>query len=243
VTKSRVIAHCGHKVTNVTSPGLARRTASPSALRRASEIVLVAGTVLAALAALGPSWAARTGVAVAVVAAVLACIFAWRELFWERRQHHRAMLAAAWAHGEALTEERTRNAAVVETLNTRLRDAGSLIERQRVTIAEIRIKLSSLRGDKVYLEGEVAHREKVISALRETVRAREAELIALRDEEDAEVHHMPKRVLAEHESTAVELLPAPGDLWTDTSAPTVVDLKMLETAMVLPNYEADRQVG
>ena len=40
----------------------------------------------------------------------------------------------------------------------------------------------------------------MISALRETVRAREAELITLRDETDADVHHMPRRVLAEHES-------------------------------------------
>ena len=126
------------------------------------------------------------------------------------------MLAASWAHGEALTEERTRNAAVVDTLNGRLRDAGSLIERQRVTVAEFKIKISSLRGDKVYLEGEVAHREKVISSLRETVRAREAELITLRDEDDAEVHHMPKRVLAEHESVREEM-PEP----TATCGPTV----------------------
>ena len=226
----------------MTSPGPARRTASPSALRRASQIVLVAGTVLAALAALGPLWTTRSGVAVAVTAAVLACLFAWRELYWERRQHHRAMLAASWAHGEALTEERTRNAGVVDALNGRLGNAGTVIERQRVTIAELKIKISSLKGDKVYFEGEVAHREQVITALRETVRAREAELITLREEEDADVHHMPKRVLAEHESVWAEM-PEPGDLWTDGSAPTVVDLKMLETAMASPNYEDDRQVG
>lgn len=48
-----------------------------------------------------------------------------------------------------------------------------------------------------------AHREKVISALWKTIRAREAELITLRDQDDVEVHHMPKRVLAEHESVRV----------------------------------------
>jgi Dihydro-orotase-like len=79
---------------------------------------------------------------------------------------------------------------------------------QRVTIAEFKIKLSSLRGDKVYLEGGVAHREKVISALRETVRAREAELITLRTRTTSRCTHMPKRVLAEHESVRVDL-PAP----------------------------------
>ena len=199
--------------------------------------------MLAGLAAIGPIWSVRSGVVIAVIAGVLATLFGWRELYWERRQHHRAMLAATWAHGAALTEERTRNGAVVETLNGRLQDAGTLIERQRVTIAEFKIKVSSLRGDKVYLEGEVAHRERVISSLRETVRAREAELITLRDDSDAEVHHMPKRVLADHEPVHEEL-PDPGDLWTDRSAPTVVDLMMLETAMARSNYEAaDREVG
>ena len=38
-------------------------------------------------------------------------------------------------------------------------------------------------------------------------------------------------------------MPEPDDLWTDGTHPTVVDLKMIEMAMVLPNYEADRQLA
>ena len=37
------------------------------------------------MAAFGPAWVVRIGVAIAVVAAVLACAFAWRELFSARR--------------------------------------------------------------------------------------------------------------------------------------------------------------
>ena len=141
---------------------------------------------------------------------------------------------------EALTEERTRNATVVDTLLARVADAGVLIERQRVIIAELKMRVSGLKGDKAYLRAEVDHRESVISSLRDTVRAREAELVALRDEPDAEVHTMPRRVFAEHEPTVEETLTAE-DLWTDGSHPTVVDLKTLDLAMVLPNYEEDRQ--
>ena len=47
-----------------------------------------------------------------------------------------------------------------------------------------------------------AHREKLISAIRKTIRAREAELITLRDQDDVEVHHIPKRA-AEHKSVRV----------------------------------------
>ena len=88
----------------------------------------------------------------------------------------------------------------------------------------------------------MTHRETVITALRETVRAREAELISLREEDDCEVHHMPRRVLAEHES-AWDEIPGVDELWTDGSHPTVVDLKMIDTAMVMPNFEADRQLA
>jgi hypothetical protein len=211
-------------------------------LRRASEIVLVAGTVVAVIAAFGPGWSVRLGVAVAVTAAVVACVFAWRELRAERRGHAKAMLAAAQEHGRQLTEERTRNAAVVDTLNGRIGDARLAIERLRVMVAELKMQVSGLRGDTVYLAGEVSHRENVIAGLRETVRAREAELISLREEDDCEVHHMPKRVLAEHESKWDEI-PGVDEQWSDGDHPTVFDLKLIDKAMALPNYEVDRQVS
>ena len=226
----------------MTSPTFANRQAKPTTLRRASEIVLVSGTVVGVVAAFGPGWSVRVGVAVAVAAAVTACAFAWRELNSARRGHAKAMLAASQEHGRRLTEERTRNAAVVDTLSQRIADARTVIERLRVMVAELKMQVSGLRGDTVYLAGEVSHRENVISALRETVRAREAELISLREEDDCEVHHMPRRVLAEHESKWDDI-PGVDELWGDGSHPTVFDLKMIDTARAMPNYEVDRQVS
>ena len=221
-------------MTSVTSPAAGSRGLKASPLRRISEIVLVVGTVAAAAAASsGSVWFVRLGVATAITAALVACAFAWRELNTARHTHAQAMLKATREHGEALTEDRTRNAAVVHTLRLRISDAGKLIEKQRVTIALQRQQISSLRDDRAYLKGEVAYREKVISALRETVREREAELIVLRDEPDAEIHHMPRRVLAEHESVWRELSA------TDELHPTEMDFTVIE--MVMPNYEADRQ--
>lgn len=226
----------------MTSPTLASRQAKPTTLRRASEIVLVSGTVLAVIAAFGPGWSVRVGIGVSVAAAVLACAFAWRELSSARRGHAKAMLSALQEHGRQLTEERTRNAAVVDTLSGRIADARTVIEKLRVMVAELKMQVSGLRGDTVYLAGEVGHRENVISALRDTVRAREAELISLRDEDDCDVHHMPRRVLAEHESKWDDI-PGVDELWGDGSHPTVFDLKMIDTAMAMPNYEVDRQVS
>jgi hypothetical protein len=226
-------------LTGVTSPAAATRGLKVSPLQRTSEIVLVAGTVLAAAAASGSIWIVRLGVAVAIATALVSCAFAWRALNTARRTHAQAMLKATREHGEVLTEERTRNAAVVETLSLRISDARKVIEKQWVTIARQRQQITGLQDDRVFLRGEVEYRDKIISGLHETVREREAELIALRDETDAEVHHMPRRVLAEHESISPEL-DAVDDMSADMAS-TVVDLKIIE--MVMPNYEADRQLA
>ena len=221
-------------MTSVTSPATASRGLKASPLRRISEIVLVVGTVAATVAASSESvWVVRMGVATAITAALVACAFAWRELNTARHAHAEAVLEATRKHGAALTEERTRNAGVVQTVRLRVSDASRMIEKQRVTIARQQQQISSLKDDRAYLRGEVQYREKVISGLRETVREREAELITLRDEPDAEVHHMPRRVLAEHESIWRELHA------TDGLPPTLEDVTVIE--LVMPNYEADRQ--
>jgi septal ring factor EnvC (AmiA/AmiB activator) len=196
--------------------------------------VLVAGSVLAVAAAFGPAWAARAGVGIAVAAAVLACVFAWRELFDAQRSHARSMLAASQRHGAQLRDERQHNASVVETLTGRVRDATRVVDGQRVTITALRHEVFALEGDRTTLRGQLQQRDKVISWLRSTVRSQDAELTTLRTQlqvqEDeraaAEVHRLPRRVRAEF--AAVE----ESDV---TELPTF--------ASVLPNYEVDRRLA
>jgi hypothetical protein len=237
VAKSTVVSMPSHMVTSVTLPANASRGLKVSPLQRISEIVLVVGIMAAAAAAAGPLWVVRLGVAAAILAALTACAFAWREINSARHAHAQAMLRVSRDHGVTLTEERRRNASVVDTLQLRISDAGKVIERQRRRIAEQRLQLSDLKTDQAYLKGEVEYREKVITALRETVRERETELSELGDGVDAEVHHMPRRMQGEHESvwdelSAVEEISGESDRVED-------DLAIID--MVLPNYEADRQ--
>jgi hypothetical protein len=224
-------------VTSVTSPAIASRGLKASPLQRISEIVLITGTVAAAATAAGPPWLVRLGVATAIMTALVACAFAWRELNSARHAHADAMLKASREHGAALREERSRNAAVVDALGLRIRDAGKVIERQRTRIAEQRLEIAGLRDDRVYLRGEIEHREKVIFELREAVREREPELDTLHAESDAEVHHMPRRVLAGQEEFVWQEL-SPEDEISE-SRQSFVDLKII--SMALPNYEDDRQ--
>jgi len=224
-------------VTSVTSPATASRGLKASPLQRISEIVLITGTVAAAAAAAGPLWLVRLGVATAIMAALVACAFAWRELNSARHAHADAMLKASREHGAALREERSRNAAVVDALGLRIRDAGKVIERQRIRIAEQRLEIAGLRDDRGYLRGEVEHRDKVIFELREAVREREPERDTPRAEAEAEVHHMPRRVLAGQDEFVWQEL-SPEDEISE-SRQSLVDLKII--SMTLPNYEDDRQ--
>ncbi len=228
-------------VTSVTSPATACRGLKASPLQRISEIVLITGTVAAAATAAGPLWLVRLGVATAIMTALVACAFAWRELNSARHAHADAMLKASREHGAALREERYRNAAVVDALGLRIRDAGKVIERQRTRIAEQRVEIAGLRDDRVYLRGEVEHRDKVIFELREAAREREPELDTINAESDAdadaEVHHMPRRVLAGQEEFIWQEL-SPEDEISE-SRQSFVDLKII--SMSLPNYEDDRQ--
>lgn len=224
-------------VTSVTSPATASRGLTASRLQRISEIVLITGTVAAAAAAAGTLWMVRLGVATAISAALLACVFAWRELNSARHAHADAMLKAAREHGAALTEERSRNAAVVDALGTRIFDASKVIERQRMRMAAQRLEISGLKEDRVYLRGEVEYRVKVISALRETVREQEVELITPPAELDAEVHHMPRRVLAGQENFVWQELSAEDEI--TGAVPSLADLAII--SMAQPEYEDDRQ--
>ena len=225
----------------MTSPATACRGLKASPLQSISEIVLITGTVASAATAAGPLWLVRLGVATAIMTALLACAFAWRELNSARHAHADAMLKASREHGAALREERYRNAAVVDALGLRIRDAGKVIERQRTRIAEQRVEIAGLRDDRVYLRGEVEHRDKVIFELREAVREREPGLDTINSESDAdaEVHHMPRRVLAGQEEFVWQEL-SPEDEISE-SRQSFVDLKII--SMSLPNYEDDRQLA
>jgi hypothetical protein len=222
----------------------ASRSAATPGLRRASEVVLVAGTAIAVAAASGPLWATRVGVVVAVVAAVVACVCAWRELFHAERRHARTLLQTSQRHGTELREERRRNAEVVDTLTERVHQTVAVVDGQRVTIAGLRHEVFVLEGDRTALRATVADRDRTIGSLRTTVQRQEVLITGLEtrvaqlevEQQDgrdgAEVHQMPRRPQDELDAVA------------EREDSLVLDLRPLETVQsVLPNYEADRRFG
>ncbi len=221
-----------------------RRGATPSSLRRASTVALAVGTVLAVASAFGPVWVVRAGVVAACLAAVLASALAWRELRAARRVHGRQMVAAAQQHGAALREERARNADIVGVLSERLRAAGATIDKQRSRIAELMTQVSRLHGERGRLAVQTEQQAEVITTLRSEARerelalkAREDELRALREAEQAAIRHMPRRMRLDAvpdeppAETEAELLDRAGRR-------AAIDL-----STVLPNYEVQQRVG
>jgi hypothetical protein len=226
----------------VTSPdpagSLPSRRAGSSALRRAATVVLILGTVLSLLLAFGPAWATLLGIPVAIASAVVACVLAWRELRLVRRAHARQLLQVDQDHGKKLTEERQRNAEVVTVLSSRVQDYAGVIKGQKLTIAQLKGQLLAVQKDNFRLSSEVERRDLAIGSLRATVSAREAELrVLLAEENEAEVHALPRRVLADHHAAVSGSSTASGD--ADAG---VVDLKVAE-AKVLPNFEGTRRLA
>ena len=191
-------------------------------LHRATQIVLVAGSVLALAAAAGPLWLVRAGLVVAVATTVVTATLAWRELAAARRRHAQRLLATDRRHGDTLSSERARNAEVVEALTERVTSAGMVVAGQRTVIAQLRGEVGVLTTERDALQEQVAERDGLIGLFRSSLRAQEAALLEARQVEraDAEVHHLPRR---------------------SRPADDVLDPQMAELAMVLPNYEATRR--
>src|SRR3954468_12071052 len=212
--------------------GRAARREPVARLHRATQIVLVVGSVLAVAAGFGPVWLVRVGVVVAVATSVLTCALAWRELAAARRRHAHRVLVADRRHGDALRTERTRNAEVVDALTERLSSTGMVVAGQRAVITELRGEVGVLTSERDDLREQVAERDGLIGLFRTSLREQEVALLAAREADrtnvpqepaGAEVHALPRRSR-----------PA------DDPAP-VLDAEMAELAMVLPNYEATRR--
>jgi uncharacterized protein YlxW (UPF0749 family) len=199
-------------------------------------VVLAVGTVASLALAIGPEWAARVGVVVAVVAAVAACTALGYELRAARRAHAQEMLAASRAHGKALHEERRHNGTVVQALTVRAQAAVAAAGRQQETVTQLRVEVSTLRGDRAHLISEIRQRDIAIAGLRATVATREAELMRLgsgsEDVGAAEVHAMPRRVRVDADPAAA----VPDEEGATDAETTVVDLPAVG-AVVMPNYE------
>jgi hypothetical protein len=199
--------------------------------QRTSTAVLVVGTILSLGSLIGPGWALRAGVVVALVSAAASCGLAWRELYLTRRRHARELLVAGRQHTEHLRTERRHNADVLDAVTERARRWRQEVDRQQTQIAGLRVEVSALRTDLGSVRRQLVQADGVIAGLREAVRERDLELALSRSMHagrDAEVQALPRRVRLDR--TEVDD--------AGRAERTVLDFAL--EAPALPNFEADR---
>jgi septal ring factor EnvC (AmiA/AmiB activator) len=195
--------------------------------------VLVVGTVLSLASLVGPDWALRVGVVIALGSAAASGALAWRELHLTKRRHARDLLVVSRRHTEDLRSERRHNAEVLDTVSGRAQRWRHEVDRQQTEIAGLRVEVSALRTDLGTVRRQLVRADGTIASLRESVRERDLELALVRataPTPGAEVHTLPRRVRLER---------AEVDVAADGEGRTVIDLPIEEPAM--PNFEADRR--
>lgn len=206
--------------------------------------VVLAGLVAAGLVAVaslaGPIWLVRVGSIVGLAAGVVAAVLAVRALRRLDERHREAageqVITLERAHGEQLRAQRTKDAAVVDTLRGHLREREAAAERLRARISRAddvigkqRTSLDSLHAECGELRKQVADRDGTISGLRGTLAAREEELAALLgDIDDAEVYAMPRRVRTAERAAEPE-------------SNELVDLATMQTASPQPGDDLRKQ--
>jgi hypothetical protein len=213
--------------------GVPARQQSAPTRQRISTGVLVVGTALSLASLVGPDWALRSGVVVALASAVVSCALAWRGLYLTKRRHAQDLLTAGRRHTEDLRSERQHNAGVLDTVSQRAQRWRHEVDRQQTQIAGLRVEVTALGSDLTSVRRQLVRANGVIGDLRETVRERDIEIALMRTTDpatDAELHALPGR--AEHDRAA-------GGRARGDEVRTVVDFRTEEPA--LPNFEADRR--
>jgi hypothetical protein len=212
-------------------PGAPARRRPAPVRQRASTAVLVVGTLLSLGSLVGPEWALRAGVVIALASATLSCALGWRELYLTKRECANELLAAGRRHTDDLRVERQHNAEVLTTVTDRAQRWRQEVDRQQMQISGLRVETTALRGDLSSVRRQLVRAEGTIAGLRETVRDRDIEIALMRSAAPAptvEVDGLPRRLRLDRAEVAA---PTGGD--------SVIDFRA--EAPVLPNFEADRR--
>lgn len=199
-----------------------RRIAKKSSDRNLALTILVVGTLAAVASLFGDIWFVRAGAVVAIAMAFAATALAWRELERERSAHQEEVHRQVALRVTQADKHHADALAMLERFNGRTENLKSVIATLRRQVGSANAELSSMRGNSVWLRGEIAERQSRIDALT----ARLAELEARKDDN---IIPLPRHGVA-------ALDPRVEDLWDEDEHPTMVDLAKLQ----LDDFEESR---
>lgn len=190
-----------------------RRISPKSSERNLALTILIVGTVAAVASLFGGIWFVRAGAIVAVAMAFIAVGLAWRELDRERKVHQEEVRHQVALRVDQFAKHHGDSLAMLDRFNSRAESLRSVIATQRRQLGAAHAELSSMRGNSVWLRGEIAERQSRIDGL-------STRLSELEAQQSGNIIPLPRYGSARD--------PRVEDLWDDGEHPTMVDLARIQ---------------
>lgn len=190
-----------------------RRVASHSSERNLALTILIVGTIASVASMVGGIWLVRAGVVVAIMMAVAAVHVVRRELQRERTAHREEVRRQVALRVEQSDKHHGDAMDMLERFNDRVNNLKTVIFTQRRQLGAAHAELSSMRGNSVWLRGEIAERQSRLDELAAALADAEAA-------QSANVINLPRYGTASQD-------PRVEDLWDDGEHPTMVDLSRI----------------
>lgn len=188
-----------------------RRVAPKSSERTIALAILAVGTVASLATLFGSQWVTRAGVVLALVMAFVGVWIAGRELAHERARHAEEMKHEIALRAQQADRFHHESVAMIGRFNARAENLQGVIAKLRGQLGAAKSELSSMRGNAVWLRGEVAERQACIDAL-------ELRIAELEAEAQSNVVMLPRHS---------QVRPSVEDVWGADEHPTMVDLTKL----------------
>lgn len=177
--------------------------------------------------AFGPIWLVRVALVISVAMAFTSVLLAWREVDRVTKAHQ-IELKSVMAINRAQAAQRHRDSLeMIDRFDQRAKVLSNNLRRVTAELGAAHAELASMRGNSVWLRGEIAERQAKIEMLTQRV----LELETMADIAHAEVIAHPRA------AGSAANLPTAHELWVDGNHPTVVDLNMLS----LPEFTRERK--
>lgn len=191
-----------------------RRVAQKTSERNLALTILIVGTLATVLSLFGGIWFVRAGAVVAVVMACVAVGVVWRELERERISHQEEVRRQIALRVEQSDKHHGDSMAMLDRFADRVDNLKSVIATQRRQLGAANAELSSMRGNSVWLRGEIAERQSRVDAM-------SARLAEIESQQSGNVIALPRHGTASRD-------PRVEDLWDNGEHPTMVDLGRIQ---------------
>ncbi len=150
----------------------------------------------------------------AVAMAFVAVAVVWRELERERTAHQEEVRRQVAMRVEQSDKHHDDSMAMLDRFGDRVNNLKSVIATQRRQLGAANAELSSMRGNSVWLRGEIAERQSRVDSLT-------ARLTDIEARQSGNIIALPRPEAASHD-------PRVEDLWDDGEHPTMVDLARIQ---------------